>query len=756
MAEKPNQGVSGFEARSGQAGGSPRFDSGAARVAAQNMLSGQVAPAAVQGGRITDQGVVRGNEVAAAPPIPKFLQDKLAGEIQANEGKAFWRGLTEARQGKAIGEIEKNRPWYTGIFGPDGFVEGARYYTAQKAISDWELQNLKDMNELRKVDGSEIGPMLNESAARFMTGSPETDAQIQAAMIKRAGPLIDQHAKARYAWLNEQAYRAQSEAFASASQAYQVARQNFSALSADQQNDPTNRQVLQESARNAMQALALPEGQTDESAEKFIGSAALGAAQRGDFHTVNLMRDSGMLGLLSPEKAKTLEDQIERYENRTRRKAMATDLSIPLALLGAKAATGNLSPLEIANESARINGMASESLGLTQPIINPDDLTRMATSSASQLLRADERRADRLYNEGLKAKTEEEKARQKAELQSNIVQGIIMGNGGAWQAMPGVPAEEVQGIASQMERQMSDDQWRSTAVQNFNQTRFVARQVADRYQAQVASTLGEDWSQAFEDQYENWTLFKNSKGGEAAAAAYFGDYHFQFLNFESLQQGGVPKEVAFRKAFGNENLWGTMRVDPEDRKEAAKQIDKALDKTDAWYWSENQLNESSKAVVSQAMQNSFVLLRKNSPSMSVEQAAQQSYQLAKANGLEHYGAWAWQNPKGTLPFFQMAGLQEVDAAGYLNDAINEAAEKVGVPITYWKGNVKHDQPFNIHRYADEGGLARIRVDFYVDHEPKTIFITSDDLRKLRDKGAAKTRRQVEYRNPLEDRTFDLW
>src|SRR5690606_33372057 len=124
--------------------------------------------------------------------------------------EAFYKGLTEARQGTAIQEIAAERPWYSDIFGPDTFLQGAQYYTAMTKTADYELRTLQDMEELKKMPGSEIGPLLNETAQSMMTGDPGTDALIQKDLIQKSGVIIDQHTKKRMEYLQSEAYNAQA------------------------------------------------------------------------------------------------------------------------------------------------------------------------------------------------------------------------------------------------------------------------------------------------------------------------------------------------------------------------------------------------------------------------------------------------------------------------------------------------------------------------------------------------------------------
>lgn len=742
MADNPQSGMQGQEVRQGSSG-SFQFNPLPVNQAVASVFTPPVRGPSASGGRVTSQGAVRAEIDTREVTMPPFLEQALSKNLQKKQQAAFWKGLTEARQGRSIQEIETQAPWYSKVFGPSDFLQGAQYYTAQSALSKWEVQTMQDMQELKKVPEHQVGPLLNKVAEDFMTGSPDTDAMIQASMIQRAGPIIDQHKKERYAWQQSEATKAQLEAFTLGSDAYELHAKNYATLSDNDKMNPDVNLGLLESQRNAMMGLVLPPGMSPEAELKFVENGIVAIAQRGNFHTIKQVKESGIISQLPVERQKVVEDAIERYEQRHIRKTAALEFAPDLQAFYATATTGQVSALEVTAEAARLNRKFAAATGIDSPLLDVGDITRAGTSAASALIRARERFADKQFT--IQQSNANAAAKEMAEARNTtqITQMVVSGQAGLAVALPGVSKDKVDSIAMQAMLQMPLESRNTLMASNFNATGYVNPHMQKQLQAGIDSTVGEAYTEAFDQSYETWKAMAYSPAGMGAAAGYYQQDHIKMQAYNSLVNAGIPKEFAYKKSFGDEFLYGSDQIPADVRKDAKKEIDSVVDSADGWWWGSTKLADSAKGIISNATANNFVRIRNNSPELSAAAAGKQAFDIAKANGLEVHGQWAWQNPTGTQPLATLSGIDQSDFAEIFNDVVTEKAIKAGAPTTL-RDKIGTDVTYSMLRYADtDDGKAMVRIMLYDDEGNATdVMLTSDDLREERNTRANKQRNKA--------------
>lgn len=696
------------------------------------------------GGRITSQGVVTPGTGGLAPAIPKFLEERFSKDIAQNQQQAFWNGLTEARQGVAVEEIEKQQPWYSKIFGPSFFVQGAQYYTAQEHLANWELSTMQNMEDLKKLPNEAVGPLLNKSAQEFMTGSPATNAMIQQSMIAKAGPLVDMHAKARYEYLQKQAVTAQYGAFRAQANVFETQAREYSRLSASDKGDTNMQLGLQEASRNLVGLLQMPAGQTAASSEKALQSMVLTAAQDGNFHTINLIRQTGILTTLPPEKQKLLDDQIERYEQRGLRKTAAMDFLPQLVAWSAKSTTGQISALESASEALRLNQAVTAQTGIQTPLLDMGDISGKATSSASATLRAWERNSDRLYAAGLKASTQAEKEAAEAANTTLLVTMLASGQGGVAVGLPNMPRDKVDSAFDSVLGALPPEKRADFIVANANDN-YVSKPFSSKLKNLVDMAGGDTWTEGFESSYQQWkAIYDAPNGGHGAAALYYGDEHSRMQGYDQALQAGSSRDLAYKRYFGADFTWGTANLSPGERKAAQKEIDGAISNLGPSWWnltsSDATPSDSAKRVVNSALINNFTRIRQNSPGLSAEQVVTQSLSQAKANGLNIYGQWAWQEQPGAKRLNQIAGIADLDMPPVLDEVIRKKAAEVGAPSSWLSTAIGKGTDYTIIRYPDEDGVGVMRVQLYKeDGSGYTVRVTTDDLKAERDSDAVRMR-----------------
>ncbi|CAB3852986.1 hypothetical protein LMG3482_03030 [Achromobacter deleyi] len=137
--------------------------------------------------------------------INKMAQGALAPLIAAEEQRQYYEGMSQVAQGKSLLEIQKERPWYTKIFGPSATVRGAQAMTLMGTLDTAKADFLGQMPELRKQTPDAVRKYLSDQVRQIgSTGDSSMDAMVQAKLAEQWGPMLDLHMKQHVAYVQEQ------------------------------------------------------------------------------------------------------------------------------------------------------------------------------------------------------------------------------------------------------------------------------------------------------------------------------------------------------------------------------------------------------------------------------------------------------------------------------------------------------------------------------------------------------------------------
>lgn len=237
--------------------------------------------------------------------IDKLVGGYLKPHIEAAEKKAYFDGMSQVAQGKALVEIQNDEPWYTKIYGPSATVKGAQAMTMMTALNQMQADFMDNMPALREQSPDAVRQYLVTNAAKLSTtGDPYMDAMIQGKLAEQFGPMLNIHTKQHVAYVQEQNNTAFQNALVSTGEAYQKT------LGQDwQMQDPAQRAI----EKQRMQDMFSPmPGQTNDAWNKSVSQSVQTLLTKGNFGAVSALRESEHWNRLSPQ-AREAIDKMEPW-----------------------------------------------------------------------------------------------------------------------------------------------------------------------------------------------------------------------------------------------------------------------------------------------------------------------------------------------------------------------------------------------------------------------------------------------------------
>lgn len=340
--------------------------------------------------------------------IAKLGGDALAPHIKRIAQEQYISGVQKAMTGEALGEILKDEPWYTQVFGPSAASQGARAYATQEAIARWAGDVERQMPELSKQPPEALREAAVGSLRGFLTGDPEADAAITAEVTTAMGPLFKQHAKQHVAWK-------QTEASTNQLRAWDAEGQLLQAAGANRVGGVGTDEDFKQASDRFFQAIEPFEGQTDESYARNLTTALETAASKGQFHIISAARERGLLDAVSdPERRARLERAMATGGRRALIEQAMPKMAPKLAaeyLDFRKTPEERIAALEALNEeAAKLTGVPTD-LATLVPRESYDNLSvNLLNQQAREAQQAAQERAQAAAAQGrARAPTQEEK-----------------------------------------------------------------------------------------------------------------------------------------------------------------------------------------------------------------------------------------------------------------------------------------------------------------------------------------------------------
>ncbi len=613
-------------------------------------------------------------------PVPmtsglgEFFGELMQPYVERKQQERFFDGFVAAAEGKALAELSDSGSAVTKIFGPSAFAEGAQFYTARKAVTDYSQAQLADMDNLKRLAPTEVSKMLAERARAALTGDAYADEMIQRALIEQAGPLVDTIAKKRMEWQ-------QSEAVSAWSGAAESAAGNLQSLMAEQATvtDPADprRTASQAALGSFLGGMARPEGMTDESYRKGLYNFMRSQMQSGNFFAVEAMRRAGIDSIFDDEEQVRLEDAYHRYSQRTLEDAASQYLPEYIEAYEVARAKGELSPADATKALVAMNGLVRTRTGIDEDLFDWKDIKGEARSMA-ELVMANRRRAqDREWQLEDRAA-----ARQmRREEREQDVRETAAAVGIAW-AQGDVNGAIAAGLEEKHFNRVALAEYRNGNLNGltraFRTGQYVSPAVRNDVQALVAASVDELYGKSMEQAHKQWKAMEQANPG--MAAAYYGEWHQKMRAFDTLARQLGPS-AAYTRSFGDTARYSTADLPAGVRKAAQEAIASAVAGRQpgrvSRLFGATPFNSSAVAVITGIATDRVALGIKNSDTPASALAGE-AINAALADGsLQTAGGFAWRARAGTKPFHAQLGLQPEEAGAVFRGVLDARLKRRG-------------------------------------------------------------------------------
>lgn len=647
-------------------------------VEARAASTGQSRGAQVVGGRTQGGAVVAGQQTdpgAIAGGLGEFFGQLMQPYVERKQQEKFFEGFTAAAEGKAISELSDSGNPVTKIFGPSSYEQGAQFYTAQKAVTDWSQAQTADVDNLKKLDPAEVPKVLAERARAAMTGDPYADQMIQRSLIEQAGPMVSTIAKKRVEYQQQQAVIAQQGAWGSAAANLQTVMDAQAGVT-----DPTDPRSVaaSQATTNFLGMFVKPEGMTDDSYKRGLKGALRAAAQSGQFHAITALRKAGIDGIFDDDESAKLEDMYHRYGQRAMSEAAPRLLQQAMDDYSALYAKGRMTPTEARNKLLAMNATMRAHTGVDEDMFDFNEIKGEVRSLSSLIVANHWRAVERGWQLEDRQFAADQRARDRA--QDNADESHAVGL--AW-ASGEVASAIVGGLPTDKFQQKALQDWAGGNLGNitkaFRTSQWVSSALKDRVQAGISSSLDEQYGQSMQTVYGQWKNMVAANPG--MAASYYGEWHQKLRAFDTLQKQLGPA-AAYKRAFGDSSMYSDSNIAPEKRKQAREAIDAAVGAQQpgrvSSLFGAFRLNSSALGVVRGIAEDRVALGLQNSDTPAAV-LAPEAINAAKADGsLQMAGRFAWRAPVGTTPFHTQLSLLPDEAGRVFEQVVDQRLKARGV------------------------------------------------------------------------------
>lgn len=677
--------------------------------------------------------------IEAPPPnVTMALIQRVGGQymqqrIKEEKAAAFITGMQRAAGGEAIKDIVEGEPWYANIFGESDVVEGARTYTAQAKAAEAAGAIEDAMPEVRKMDPAQANAYFTQLVAKSMTGDDVTDASLMQGFARMLPGTMRRQAKEHYAWRQEEASIAESNALLSAADLLQKR-----AAAGVQTDDEYATQAVQFIA-----GMRPAQGRDVESWTKARTKDLIELAQAGKFHAVAAIKHAGLLDLLNPDQRTRVESALDTAENKTiANKSFEYAGEIGVIAGQAKVFSTDLSAESSLDKLKALNDRFRKETGIDRDLITLTQGSRVAEDATATILREGERRI-RVAEEDAKEKAKAgDKEAADLTLKLGAVQAIGLGQAG--------PASRAKGMSSVVDEQFNSafkalapkgpDAQAQMLMQNYtgNGTGdgYVSKDVKEMFERRAAVAVGAQMPADLLKLHEEYAALKRQS--PALADAYFGNMADRMWNFDAMLTDGPPgsrnESQAYAASFGTE----PPRRKPLSDKERVSVGETLAAQHDspAWkFWKQQRepLREDQLDYAATDIGDAVSRFR-SLPNVTVEQATQRAYlQRQRDAGADMVGGFYIRGAAGQQPLTNILrthrpgdsakGTGE-DAPGVWDKAlkgkVSQLAEKYGVSA---------GDPITIVRNPDKGGVAWLDVYFTAsDGRQLPVRLSSDDIK----------------------------
>lgn len=733
MAESTSGGVSGYETR--DPGARVTF-SPVAAAQTQSTLSGGSARPNVVGGNVTAGPV---NNRADAPPtgwgaVGDIVESIMQPRLKAAQRENFYKGVVAARSGEAITDIVATDSPLSKIFGPSSYVQGAQFYKSQETLAQYNQDMIANADELARVPPAELGKRLNADAATALTGDPGTDTLIQSAWIDQTGPALNVITRTRYA----QQQAAATQAF---TQNAAVNAGTLQTLATRLGDNLATREDYNTQLRITAEAHMIPPGMNPETYRGLLPKLAKEYADKGNFHAVSFMKQSGALSHLDVDVRTKLDDYVDRKEKEAATKyrySILPELAMDRGALNAGTMTAEEWTVRTKERSEKFQQITGV---VDTPLIPFAEQEAGALTGVNNWYEGQAKLAAANATAKTKAATQAEKDAAEARETQQVTTLISVGSAGEATSLYGLPKHTVDALGvNAYTTAATPEAADQVLIQNWKGSKYVNEVLKNRFQQGIHATVSGDYSPAVETTAQNFSRLVSTPDGAATAAAYYSpEDRVRMERFNMLKQSGQPGPVAFKVAFQDPL---TEAIDYNKTYGDDKDIRTVVaDRFTTWYGDTKDgrkpLDDFSQRLVTGLVNKNVKTMLANT-GLSTAQAARQEVNGLLANGLEVFGGHAWvkQSNQGKLE-------------SYIRSEKNDGSfdYKAVPPQTLDKVFTQHVQDgiksvggkdvesYQVVRLGDNKGVAQFAVIGYTKdggYSPPYSF-NSDDLSRSYEK-----------------------
>lgn len=660
------------------------------------------------GGRVVmSENPVSG--MGAGANIPAFLEAALEPVIKAAQERKVREGYTAAANGTALSEIAARQPGLSAIFGPTDFQRGAQFFASQKAVSDWQAEQLADLDNLKKLPEEDLPRYLDAAAQEHMTGDVYADNAIGAALMEAQTTLIPRIAQARVEWQQNTLRQGYVDSTLSAANAYSGLVHSYVSQPDIQegQPDPLAGTRVDEAAvarsRDTFLSSLLPvDGMSNDAWKAGVEQTARSLLADGNLWAYNALQQDGAqspLFQLDPEKQASLDTAYRSAGKRAQANALM-QVGPEYDLFRTQVRLGQVPPGEIRERLNEFNVRIATLSGYTEPYFDADAMISQTEDGVVDLVRRREQDETRAYQESRdevnRAADAEVKAAEEANALSDIVAAMQTGDLQAAIFEHGAGKVNMAVTAALRSDPTTTIPILVRSHQNSNEVIDGAR---DILQASVASNIAAGYdSQGFQNAMNNWKTFDATPGGRAARAAYYGDYDQLFQRFSTATANGADTGVAYQQTFGEAGaLAGTMRPQAMPTGTVKTELEAAVNSmTGPNFWQRNvstllggnNFTGSARATLSRMVMPGAALRLQNDPALEPEEAARNEMAaLAADRRIEIVGRDAWANPSRGQTMQRLTGVPTDRLGNVWNTLVDEGLERLGArgeTYTVWR------------------------------------------------------------------------
>lgn len=669
--------------------------SGATQVGAAPTASSVQAPTP----QIGTQGGFVANVAPAPTPQPSIAdrtldslldmgKGVLEGKLKEQQNKAFLGGVQKVMQGEALKDIVDDQPWYTSIFGPSSTVQGARAYSQISQVDAFTADLYGDMDNLQKIDPSQVGDHVNQRMSQFLTGDDVTDTAIQMKMVESVGPFFKAQAKQHYKWQQTEMQTQVTNAMLQAGATIQSAAKSW----VDGTSTEEDRNMALAGAISSWQPLA---GQSASSYWNAVKTAAIGSMAEGNHYMAQAIwadRDGkGSLYDAAPADVKLdLLNARETYEARTRSKEGTLEFGAEMGRIQGLMATHQVTPQQGLAMMENVNTKFRLKTGIDGDMYDKKDVAKFIAQDYVAY-----------YNAAEKARTENaagtKEAAKLAEQVNSATTAFMLGNAqGAIDS--GIPKQVQDNVAiaamkNQSENGVDPFQF---LVKNFTGTGgggsgYVNGIVQNNMMSGIyASKAG--YTPLLDESVKYYDQMKaQPNGGDAAVIAYFGAENAKRINdYKQYIGAQMAPEVAWQASFGTP----VNKIQTTSKEKLTKEIVNTV-KGDqpgvfaSLFGGEVGLTKNNVGVLATATQRHFDVLS-SQIGVGEQQALAQALAVAKQE-VDIVGPYAYQ--KKTIeqkPLAALIGADPQAAGRAFSDFFAQKANAQGFKLP--SGNPKQNEP----------------------------------------------------------------